>query len=107
MTMNTKNFRLNAKVIALEIKPEKNITAAYRQAEFENLSTQDDHLMYIVGKVKDQTGKIYYKVKNSWGSKSGKDGFVYMSVSYLKLKSISVLLHKEGLTKTTKSKLGL
>lgn len=98
---------VDAKVIASEIKPEKNITAAYRQAEFENLSTQDDHLMHIVGKVKDQTGKIYYKVKNSWGSKSGKDGFVYMSVSYLKLKSISVLLHKEGLTKTTKSKLGL
>lgn len=97
----------DAKVITTEIKPEKNITADYRQSQFENLTTQDDHLMHIVGKVKDQTGKIYYKVKNSWGSKSGKDGFVYMSVSYLKLKSISVLLHKDGLTKATKSKLGL
>lgn len=97
----------DAKVITIEIKPEKAILPEYRQAEFENLDTQDDHLMHIVGKVKDQTGKIYYKVKNSWGSKSGKEGFVYMSVSYLKLKSISVLLHKDGLTKTTKSKLGL
>jgi bleomycin hydrolase len=97
----------DSKVITTEIKPEKNITAEYRQSQFENLTTQDDHLMHIVGKVKDQTGKIYYKVKNSWGSKSGKDGFVYMSVSYLKLKSISVLLHKDGLTKATKSKLGL
>ena len=97
----------DAKVITTEIKPEKNITPEYRQAEFENFDTQDDHLMHIVGKVKDQTGKIYYKVKNSWGLKSGKDGFVYMSVSYLKLKSISVLLHKDGLTKNTKTKLGL
>ncbi len=63
--------------------------------------------MHIVGKVKDQTGKMYYKVKNSWGTKSGKEGYVYMSVSYMKLKSISVLLHKDGLTKATKSKLGL
>ena len=97
----------DAKFITSEIKPEKNITAAYRQAEFEALTTQDDHLMHIVGTVKDQTGKTYYKVKNSWGLKSGKDGFVYMSVSYLKLKSISVLLHKDGLLKTTKTKLGL
>jgi len=97
----------DAKLILTEIKPEKNITAEYRQAEFENMDTQDDHLMHIVGKVKDQTGKVYYKVKNSWGAKNGKDGFVYMSVSYLKLKSISVLLHKDGLIKTSKTKLGL
>jgi bleomycin hydrolase len=98
---------IDAKLILTEIKPEKIISPEYRQAEFENLSTTDDHLMHIVGKVKDQTGKIYYKVKNSWGNKSGKEGYVYMSVSYMKLKSISVLLHKDGLTKTTKSKLGL
>jgi bleomycin hydrolase len=97
----------DAKAILTEIKPEKVISPEYRQAEFENLTTTDDHLMHIVGKVKDQTGKIYYKVKNSWGNKSGKDGFVYMSGSYLRLKTISVLLHKDGLSKTTKSKLGL
>ncbi|MES2746795.1 MAG: C1 family peptidase [Bacteroidota bacterium] len=97
----------DAKVIATEIKPEKNITPDYRQAEFENFSTTDDHLMHITGKVKDQKGNVYYKVKNSWGTKSGKDGFVYMSVAYLKLKAISVLLHKDGLTAKTKSALGI
>lgn len=95
------------KAILTEIKPEKNITAELRQTEFENFSTQDDHLMHITGKVKDQNGTIYYKVKNSWGSNSGKSGFVYMSVAYLKLKSISVLMNKEGLIKSTKSKLSL
>lgn len=90
-----------------EIKPEKNITPELRQAEFENYNTQDDHLMHIVGKAKDQKGNIYYKVKNSWGTKSGINGFVYMSVPYLRLKAISVLLHKDGLTPKTKSSLGL
>jgi bleomycin hydrolase len=97
----------DAKAILTEIKPEKNITPEFRQAEFENLDTQDDHLMHIIGKVKDQNGKIYYKVKNSWGTKSGKDGFVYMSVAYIKLKSISVIMHKEALAKKTKTALGI
>ena len=63
--------------------------------------------MHIVGKAKDQKGNVYYKVKNSWGTQSGRDGFVYISVSYLKLKAISVLLHKDGLLPKTKKALGL
>lgn len=94
-------------LILSEIKPEKKITQEFRQAEFESYNTQDDHLMHIVGKVKDQKGNIYYKVKNSWGTKSGIDGFVYMSVSYLRLKAISVLIHKDGLIPSNKITLGL
>lgn len=97
----------DATAILDEIKPEKTITPEFRQAEFENYNTQDDHLMHIVGKVKDQKGNVYYKVKNSWGNQSGKDGFVYMSVSYLRLKAISVLLHKSGLMPKTKKLLRL
>lgn len=95
------------KIILDEIKPEKSITADYRQAEFENYNTMDDHLMHIVGKAKDQKGNIYYKVKNSWGTQSGKDGFVYMSVSFIRLKAISVLVHKDGLMPQTKTMLKL
>lgn len=93
-----------------EIITEKAITPELRQQEFENLSTTDDHLMHIVGKVTDQKGNAYYKVKNSWGSdekKVANGGFVYMSVPYLQLKGISVFVHKEGLQKETKKKLGL
>lgn len=98
------------KTILTEIKPEKAITPEYRQVEFENLSTQDDHLMHIVGKVKDQKGNVYYKVKNSWGTDPNRvanGGYVYMSVPYMKLKSISVLVHKDALQKDTRKKLGL
>lgn len=93
-----------------EIVEEKKITPEFRQQEFENLSTTDDHLMHIVGKVKDQKGNVYYKVKNSWGSDEKKvahGGFVYMSVAYMRLKAISVMVHKDGISKETKKKLGL
>lgn len=100
----------DSKTILTEIKPEKNITPEYRQQEFENMSTTDDHLMHIVGKVKDQKGTTYYKVKNSWGTdekRVANGGFVYMSVPYMKLKAISVLVHKEALQKTSRERLGL
>lgn len=97
----------DTKAILKEIKPEKNITQEYRQAEFENYDTQDDHLMHIVGKVADQKGNHYYKVKNSWGTNAGRDGYFYMSVPYIRLKAISVMLNKNGLTKKTKSAIGV
>ncbi|SDX29543.1 bleomycin hydrolase [Lutibacter oricola] len=92
------------------IVEEKNITPEFRQQEFENFNTTDDHLMHIVGMVKDQKGNEYYKVKNSWGGNSeriGNDGYVYMSKPFFKLKTISVLVHKEGLNKKLRKKLSL
>ena len=97
----------DSQAILTEIKPEKKITPEYRQTEFENFDTQDDHLMHIVGKAEDQKGDVFYKVKNSWGINSGRNGFMYMSVAYLRLKSISVMLHKDGLIKKTKAALGV
>lgn len=95
------------KTILTEIKKEKNITQEFRQQEFENFNTTDDHLMHIVGKLKDQKGNIYYKVKNSWGTDNGNGGYVYMSVPYIKLKAISVLVHKDALTNKTRKELRL
>lgn len=95
------------KKAAKEIRPELSITASHRQQEYESFSTTDDHLMHIVGKVKDQKGNVYYKVKNSWGADKGRDGYVYMSVAYMRLKSISVLLSKDGLIKKTRKALSL
>lgn len=93
----------DTQAILSEIKPEKQITQELRQSEFENFNTTDDHLMHIVGKVKDQKGNVYYKVKNSWGTQNvGNGGFVYMSVAYLRLKAISVMVDKNALLAKTK-----
>lgn len=92
------------------IYPEKKITQDFRQDEFENFTTTDDHLMHITGMVKDQNGTVYYKVKNSWGTdpeRTTHNGYVYFSESYMRLKTISITLHKEGLTDTTKQNLKL
>lgn len=94
----------------IEIVPEKQISQEYRQQEFENYNTTDDHLMHIVGLLKDQNGNLYYKVKNSWGTNSkriGNDGYIYMSVAYFRLKTISVLLHKDGISKSLLKKLNV
>ncbi len=92
---------------ATEIRPEQTITPDMRQTAFENYSTTDDHLMLIVGKAKDQNGNLYYKVKNSWGSQAGYQGFFYMSVSYIRLKSISVLVSRDALLKKTRKALAI
>ncbi len=71
------------------------ISQEKREAEFLNFNTTDDHLMHIVGLVKDQNGTHYFKVKNSWGTKAGREGYFYMSEAYIRLKSISVTVHKD------------
>lgn len=94
---------------ALEgIYPEKNITQAYRQETFENFTTTDDHLMHITGMLKDQNGTKYYKVKNSWGTDANRNangGYVYFSESYMRLKAISITVHKDAVSKTLVGKL--
>jgi len=92
------------------IQPEKEITQEFRQQEFENYNTTDDHLMHITGVLKDQNGAVYYKVKNSWGNNSERvsnDGYIYMSESYMRLKTISIMIHKDALTTEIASKLHL
>jgi bleomycin hydrolase len=91
--------RGRAEIAKLLDKPvvEMMVTQALRQQEFDTHHTTDDHLMHIVGKAKDERGNFYYVVKNSWGTGSGKDGFMYISVPYMQMKTISVMVHKSGL----------
>lgn len=97
--------KVDEEAILTEIKAELKISSEYRQSEFENFNTQDDHLMHIVGTAKDQKGNLYYKVKNSWGIEGSHDGFIYMSVPYMRLKAIAVMVHKDALAKKSRTNL--
>jgi len=89
-------------------EPEKKVTQQMRQDCFDNFSTTDDHLMHIVGMAKDEKGTIYYYVKNSWGEKSNSlNGFLYMSDSYIRLKTIAIMVHKDAIPADIKKKLKL
>jgi bleomycin hydrolase len=100
-----KNSENNEKALTY-ILEETKVTPEFRQQEFENYNTTDDHLMHIVGLVKDQNGTEYYKVKNSWGTtgdRIGNGGYVYMSKAFFRLKTISVMVHRDALGLKVKS----
>jgi bleomycin hydrolase len=84
---------------------EKKVTEDLRLEGLYNLTTTDDHAMQIVGVAKDQNGKDYYKVKNSWGETNDYKGYLYVTKAYVQLKSTGILLHKLGVPKTTKQKI--
>lgn len=86
---------------------EVKVTPEIRQAGYENKTTTDDHGMHIVGLYKDQKGTKYFLVKNSWGTGNYPEGYLYVSESYFKWKTINVYLHKDGLSKAMKKKLSL
>ncbi|MCY4778331.1 aminopeptidase [Sphingobacterium sp. UT-1RO-CII-1] len=88
-------------------KPEAKITAQQRQEAYDNYSTTDDHGMHIVGLVKDQNGKEYYIVKNSWGESNDYKGYMYASKEFVRYKTISIMLHKKALSKNMEKKLSL
>lgn len=90
-----------------EVIPEMEVTQEIRQEGFDNYTTTDDHLMHIVGTAFDQNGNKYYLVKNSWGSERNFEGFVYVSESYMRMKTIAIMLHKDGVSKELKSKLNI
>ncbi len=80
-------------------KPEKTITPEMRQLAFDDYKTTDDHGMHIVGMAKDQNGKEYYIVKNSWGTHNDYNGYLYVTKAFVQYKTIALLLSKKALPK--------
>lgn len=88
--------------------PEINVTSEVRQEGYEKFVTTDDHLMHVTGIAKDQNGTKYYITKNSWGEDGNKfGGYLNMSESYVRAKTICILVHKDSLPKELKKKLGI
>lgn len=99
----------DAEIKKLVEKPCKEIevTQELRQQAYDNYQTTDDHGMLIYGIAKDQTGKKFYMVKNSWGTESKYKGHWYASEAFVAYKTMNIVLHKDALPKTIKSKLGI
>lgn len=88
--------------------PEIKVTPEVRQAGFESFVTTDDHLMHVTGITKDQNGTKYYITKNSWGTDRNKfGGYLNMSESFVRAKTIYVMVHKDAIPKAIKGKLHL
>jgi len=99
MTKNERETRFNGP------KPEKIITPELRQKAFDNYTTTDDHAMQIIGLAKDQDGKPYYIVKNSWGQSNDYNGYLYVTKDYVKYKTTALLMNKKGVVESIFNKL--
>ena len=86
---------------------ERNVTQKERQIAFDNQETMDDHGMHVTGIVEDQNGTKYFIVKNSWGKSNELDGYFFASFSYVKYKTLNILVHKDALDKNLQKKLGI
>ena len=88
--------------------PEVKVTQDLRQTGYETFTTTDDHGMHITGIVKDQNGTKYYVTKNSWGTeRNAFGGYLNMSESFVRAKTIFIMVHKNGIPAAIKTKLGL
>ena len=82
-------------------------TQESRQIEFDNKTMTDDHGMHIYGIAKDQNGKKYYMVKNSWGETGAYKGLWYATEAFVKAQTLDITVHKSALTKDLKKRLNV
>lgn len=88
--------------------PEIVVTPEIRQEGFETFVTTDDHLMHLTGLAKDQNGTKYYVTKNSWGTdRNDFGGYLNMSESFVRAKTIYVMMHKDALPSALRKRLGI
>ena len=87
---------------------ELTITQEMRQEAFDTYTTTDDHGMHAIGIAKDQNGKEYYVVKNSWGTYGNcYQGYIFVSKAFVRYKTMSFLVHKNGIPTEIRKKLGI
>lgn len=86
---------------------EVTVTQEMRQEGYDRKTTTDDHGMHIYGLAQDQNGTKYFMVKNSWGESGKYKGIWYASETFVKFKTLNIVVHKDALPKDIKKKLGI
>ena len=87
--------------------PEMTVTQQMWQEAYDNWETTDDHGMLIYGLAKDQNGKQYFMVKNSWGQAGKYKGFWYASEAFVAYKTMNIVVHKNAIPKEILKKLNI
>lgn len=72
-------------------------TQQLRQQRFDSWQSTYDHVMLIYGKARDQQGREYYMVKNSWGAAGNYQGTWYMRRNYIALNTTYIFLNRKAL----------
>ena len=98
-----KNFIDSLGVNAPEMVPSQE----QRQKDFDNWELTDDHGMHIYGLAKDQNGKEYYMVKNSWGEAGDYKGIWYMTKAFIAARTMDFLINKNAIPADIRQKLGI
>ena len=87
--------------------PEVQATQEMRQERFDNWELTDDHGMLIYGIAKDQNGKEYYMVKNSWGETGKYKGTWYMTKNFIAANTMDYMVNKNAIPANIRKKMGL
>jgi len=86
---------------------EKLIAQSDRQYMFDSWQLTDDHGMQLTGIAQDQFGNRFYVEKNSWGEGGKFKGYSYLSVPFMRMRTMSIMLHKDGVPPQIAKKIGL
>jgi bleomycin hydrolase len=79
-----------------------------RQKAFDDQSTLLDHMMHIVGVVKDNKDNKWYYIKNSWGDDSNPlGGYLFMRDDYFKIRTVAIIVNKKTIPVDIQKKMGL
>ncbi len=87
--------------------PEIEPTQEFRQNGFDNYTLTDDHGMVIYGMAKNQHGRPFFLVKNSWGDAGQYKGIWYASWNYVAGRTMNIVLHKYAIPAAIAKKLGI
>mgnify|MGYP001138303547 FL=1 len=87
--------------------PEVQPTQEMRQERFDNWELTDDHGMLIYGIAKDQNGKEYYMVKNSWGEAGKYKGTWYMTKTLIAANTMDYMVNKNAIPANIRKKMGI
>ena len=99
--------KASQEVEIVDANREKVITQEMRQEAYDNWETTDDHGMQIFGLARDQYGKEYFMMKNSWGETGPFKGFWYVSQAYAAYKTMNIVINKNAIPQDIRQKLGI